>query len=75
MLRKEDTPKRIVRRKYEEKHKDERDAAHKVWGTSIGRESAEEIDEFLKKNKLTKVDLIFAGYEALRNQYGPKKTE
>lgn len=69
MQRKEDTPARKSRRRYEEEHKEERQAAHKVWGTSIEREFAEEIDAFLKKNYLTKVDLIFAGYLALRNQY------
>lgn len=71
MQRKEDTPKRIVRRKYEEKHKEERDAAHKVWGTSIDRKFADEIDEFLVKHKITKVAVITAGFEALRKQYKP----
>lgn len=75
MQRKEDTPIRKIRRRYEEEHKEERQAAHKVWGTSIERKSAEEIDVFLKENNLTKLDLIFAGYLALQNQYDQKKTE
>ncbi len=73
MNRKEDTKVRITRRKYEEKHKDERQAAHKVWGTSIDRSLAEDIDSFLTKHNIKKVELIYAGYQALLNQYGPKR--
>ena len=69
------TPKSVIDKRYEEKHKEERKARHLVWGTSVDREYAEEINEFLIKNKLTKVELIAAGYKALQNQYGPKKTE
>ena len=42
---------------------------NKVWGTSIEREFAEEIDAFLKKHGLKKVELIYEGYNALVNQY------
>jgi 1,4-alpha-glucan branching enzyme len=69
------TPRSEIDKRYEEKHKEERKARHMVWGTSIDREYAEEINEYLQKNKLTKVDLIVAGYHALQNQYGPKKTQ
>lgn len=69
------TPKFIIDKRYEEKHKEERKARHMVWGTSVDREYAEEINEFLKRKKLTKVDLIVAGYKALQNKYGPNKTE
>ncbi|MCM1438750.1 MAG: hypothetical protein NC131_06005 [Roseburia sp.] len=72
MARKEDTPIRKRRRKYEEQHKDERQNAHKVWGTSIERSLAEEIDEFLTLHDIKKVELIYAGYQALLNQYDPK---
>ncbi|MDE7256843.1 MAG: hypothetical protein K2N50_02665 [Clostridia bacterium] len=75
MQKKEDTQIRINRRTYENNHKEERQAAHKVWATSIDRKDAEEIDEFLRKHKLTKVELIYAGFEALQNHYGPKKIE
>ena len=37
-------------KRYEEKHKNERKAKSVVWGTSIPRETAEEIDAFLKKH-------------------------
>lgn len=72
MKRKPDTPVRKSRRRYEERNKDERKEKNKVWGTSIDRQFASEIDEFLEKYCLTKVALIYAGYEALRNQVGPQ---
>ena len=50
---------------YEEKHKEERKAKSVVWGTSIPREKAEEIDKFLKTHGYTKVRLIEEGYKAL----------
>lgn len=72
-MRKEDTPKRIVRRRYEERHKEERLQKTKVWGTSVDRELANEIDSFLEQHNIKKVELIYAGYKALQSQYGPKK--
>lgn len=50
---------------YEEKHKEERKAKSVVWGTSIAREKAEEIDKFLKMHGYTKVRFIEEGYKAL----------
>ena len=73
MKRKEDTPERISRRRYEEKNKEERQKKNKVWGTSIEREFSDKIDAFLKEHDLKKVDLIYAGFQALQNQYGPQK--
>ena len=54
MNRKEDTPIRISRRTYEEKHKEERKKLNKVWGTSIPRKDAEKIDAFLLSKGLSK---------------------
>ena len=73
MERKESTPARESRRKYEEKHKDERKAQYKIWGTSIDRKTAEEMDEFLIKHKLSKVDLISAGFAKLKELYEKQK--
>ena len=76
MEKKESTPARESRRKYEAKHKDERKAQYKVWGTSIDRKTAEEMDEFLTKYNLTKVDLISAGFSYLKDKFeleGKKK--
>ena len=67
------TPKKIIDKRYEERHKEERKARNKPWGTSMPREKAEEIDAFLKKAGYTKVQLIEAGYAALLNK--PVKTE
>lgn len=66
MERKTSTPMRESRRRYEEKHKETRKERNRVWGTSLAREYAEEIDEFLKTHNISKVDLIYAGYEALK---------
>lgn len=75
MERKENTPERERKRIYEEKHKEERKGKNKIWGTSLERPFAAEIDEFLAKHKLTKVELIYAGYQALLSKHGPKTTE
>lgn len=55
----------IKDKRYEDKHKEERKAKCMVWGTSIDRTEAEEINEFLKKHGYTKVELIEAGYQEL----------
>ena len=73
MERKEDTPIRVSRRKYEEKNKEERKLLNKVWGTSIPRKEADKINAFLEKNHLTKVDLIMAGFVALKEQVKSSK--
>ena len=72
---KESTPERVRRRKYEVAHKEERKEKNRVWGTSINREYADEIDRFLKLHRLSKVELIVAGYKALQAQHGPNKIE
>ena len=74
MERKQDTPIRISRRAYEEKHKEERKKLNKVWGTSIPRKDAEKIDAFLSSKGLTKVDLIMAGFATLLEKFEGKKT-
>lgn len=61
-----------INKRYEDKHKAERKAAHAVWGTSMAREDFEGLNKFLKENRITKVQLIYAGWEALKEQY--KKT-
>ncbi len=62
------TPRSEINKRYEKNHKEERKARHVVWGTSVDREYAEEINDYLKKNKITKVELIAAGYQALRDK-------
>ena len=65
------TPMQIARRKYEEKNKEERKAASAQFSTFLPRKNFEEINEFLAKHKISKVDLIYAGFLALREQREP----
>ena len=74
MEKKETTPRRVARRSYEERNKDKRKQASGNFGTMIPRDLYEEINEFLAKNHITKVQLIFRGYESLKAEY-EKETE
>ena len=62
------TEKKIINKRYEDKHKQERKAAHAVWGTSMKREDFNKLNAFLKENKIKKIDLIYAGWQALKEQ-------
>mgnify|MGYP007041203975 FL=1 len=62
------TPKSVINKRYEDKHREERKAKSMVWGTSVPRKYAEEINDFLKKYGFTKVQLIEAGYKALTDE-------
>ncbi len=68
-------PKSKIDKRYEEKHKDERKAAHAVWGTSMNREDFEKLNKFLKENHITKVQLIYTGWAALQEQLNTNKSE
>ena len=61
-------PRAVTDKRYEEKHKEERKAKSLVWGTSVPRQFAEEINEFLSQYGFTKVQLIEAGYTALLDE-------
>ena len=61
-------PRAVIDKRYEEKHKEERKAKSLVWGTSVPRQFAEEINEFLSEYGFTKVQLIEAGYKALLDE-------
>lgn len=65
MNKKQDTPKRIYRRKYESLHKEERMEKNKVFATSMPRELCEEIEAYLKKYQISKVDFITESYRRL----------
>lgn len=67
MERKEDTPVRNIRRKYEEKNKEKRKQTSGNFGTMIPRDLYDEINVFLEENGITKVQLIKEGYESLKN--------
>lgn len=68
VTRKEDTPQRRANRKYEEKNKEKRKAKCGNFQTMIPRALFDEINAFLKENGMTKVEIIRAGYEYLRNR-------
>ena len=72
MALKPETPQRKARRKYEAENKEYRAQATKQFNTRLATETHDEICAFLKNHKLTKVELIYAGYQALQNKYGPK---
>ncbi len=69
------TPTKVIQKRYEDKHKEERKAKSMVWGTSVDRKFAEEINEFLRKYGDTKVQLIEAGYKALIDDAAERDTE
>ena len=68
MEKKELTPQRQAKRKYEEKNKDKRKQTSGTFGTMIPRELFDGINAFLEENHITKVELVKAGYEALRKK-------
>ena len=61
-------PRAVTDKRYEEKHKEERKAKSLVWGTSVPRQLAEEINAFLEKHHISKVKLIEAGFNALMDE-------
>jgi hypothetical protein len=75
MEKKELTSVQIARRKYEEKNKEERKAASAQFSTFLPRKNFEEINEFLKKYKISKVSLIYAGFNALTKEYEKPEQE
>lgn len=68
VTRKEDTSKRVARRKYEEKNKELRKEKSANFQTMIPRELFEEINVFLTENGMTKVDFIKKAYEMLKQK-------
>ena len=75
MEKRENTPIRQVRRKYEEKNKEKRKQVSGNFGTLIPRALFDEINAFLKENNITKVQLIKAGYKALLEEKLNRTTE
>lgn len=62
-----------IDKNYEERHKEERKEKYLVWGTSVSRKFAEEVNAFLKENGYTKVRLIEAGYKLLKEEAAGNK--
>lgn len=72
MQKKESTPMRENRRRYEERNKEKRKETNGHFATFIPRTDFEEINAFLKRHKLTKVTLIYEGYMSLKEKYEPQ---
>ena len=79
MEKKEETPLRRARRNYEIRNKEERKRATEQFNTRLPRKDYEEICAFLEANRIRKIDLIYKGYEALREEVrmrdGKEKTD
>lgn len=69
MEKKESTPQREARRRYEERNREERKQARALFAALLPRKDKEEMDEFLTKHKITKVDLVYRGYMVLKEEY------
>ena len=67
-MKKEDTRERLVRRKYEATHKEERKRATQQFNTRLPRNDYEQICPILQSKRIRKIDLIYKGYEALREE-------
>ena len=68
VTRKEDTSKRVARRKYEEKNKELRKEKNANFQTMIPRDLFEEISTFLTEKGMTKVEFIKKAYEIMKNE-------
>ena len=68
VTRKEDTSKRVARRKYEEKNKELRKEKNANFQTMIPRELFEEIDVFLNEKGMTKVEFIKKAYAIMKKE-------
>ena len=68
VTRKEDTSRRVARRKYEEKNKELRKEKNANFQTMIPRELFEEINAFITVKGMTKVDFIKKAYEIMKKE-------
>ena len=68
VTRKEDTSKRVARRKYEEKNKELRKEKNANFQTMIPRDLFEKINAFLTEKGMTKVEFIKKAYEIMKKE-------
>ena len=47
----------------------ERKEANKVWGTSVPRTFADELDEFLKENNISKAGFLYMSFDLIKEKY------
>ena len=62
------TPQKKAQRKYERTHKEKRKEQSGQFNTRLPREDFDEICAFLQQNHIRKIDLIYAGYEFLKEE-------
>lgn len=72
-MEKQLTPKQKARIKYEIIHKEEREKATKQFNTRLPVKEYDEITAFLKKKRISKVDLIRIGYQKLLEEFKGSK--
>ena len=68
VIRKEDTSRRVARRKYKEKNKELRKEKSANFQTMVPRELFEEINAFLTEKGITKVEFIKKAYEIMKKE-------
>ena len=68
------TPKKVIDKRSEDQHREERKAKTATFSTSVPREDMEKLNAFLEANSLSKVQLIYAGWKALEEQLNTKTT-
>ena len=68
------TPKKEIDKRYEDKHREERKAKNATFGTSMSREDLAKLNAFLEANGFTKIQLIYAGWNALEEQLNKTTT-
>ena len=69
VTRKEDTPARLAKRRYEERNKEKRQEKSGNFQTMIPRELLVEINAFLKENRISNVDFIRRAYELMKAEH------
>ena len=69
VTRKEDTPERLAKRRYEEKNKEKRQEKSGNFQTMIPRELLVEINAFLKEKRISKVEFIKRAYELMKTEH------
>ena len=72
-MEKQLTPKQKARQKYEIVHKEEREQATRQFNTRIPAKEHDEIMAFLKRKRISKVDLIRMGYQRLLEEFKESK--
>ena len=67
------TPKKVINKRYEDKHKAERKAKNAVFGTSMPRGDLEKLNAFLEESGFSKKQLIYEGWEVLKVRAAERK--